>query len=533
MFVLLYYPLILLSIVGYGAFFSKKVLSIDVKNFGYFGLLGIFFLLLVSYISSQFLAHNYIFNTIVIFIGLMLFFFFRNNIFIEKNDIKLLILLLSISAIFILVGKNHDDFEYYHFPYILILTEFPHPIGLGSLNHGFKTHSSMFFLSSLFSLPKAKYTLFHLGPAFILVFFNFIILKNILNKELKKQNKFLIYFCLSSFIFVNIFFYRLSEHGTDRSAMILIILLIYNILHLMNKKDEDKDSLILKIIFVLFSIIASLKTFYLIYILILFPLIPKILNNRNLIKSSFSINTFFCFLLISFVLLTNILNTGCVLFPERRTCFFNLSWSLEREVVEYLKLHYENWAKAGSGAGYNILDTEKKDYISGLNWLSNWVEKYFFNKVSDLIYSLFFLGIVLFSSFKSDKLNNIKSRNYKFLYFLLLLIFTFWFVFHPALRYGGYHLFFLILFIPLSLILEKYDEKNFNLKIKVIIILTIIIFFARNIDRLKKENKIYNYNPFIKLEYNLKDSLFRYQKKIYEDIKQDKIKSIYKNRYIF
>ena len=113
------------------------------------------------------------------------------------------------------------------------------------------------------------------------------------------------------------------------------------------------------------------------------------------------------------------------------------------------------------------------------------------------------------------------------------MIFTFWFVFHPALRYGGYHLFFLILFIPLSLILEKYDVKNFNLKIKVIIILTIIIFFARNIDRLKKENKIYNYNPFIKLEYNFKDSFFRYQKKIYEDIKQDKIKSIYKNRYIF
>ena len=43
MIVLFYYPLILLSIVGYGAFFAKKVLSIDVKNLGYYGLLGIFF----------------------------------------------------------------------------------------------------------------------------------------------------------------------------------------------------------------------------------------------------------------------------------------------------------------------------------------------------------------------------------------------------------------------------------------------------------------------------------------------------------
>ena len=90
MFVLLYYPLILFSIVGYGVFFAKKVLSIDVKNFGYFGLLGIFFLLLVSYISSQFLAHNYIFNTIVIFIGLMLFFFLEIICFLKKMILYLL-----------------------------------------------------------------------------------------------------------------------------------------------------------------------------------------------------------------------------------------------------------------------------------------------------------------------------------------------------------------------------------------------------------------------------------------------------------
>ena len=529
---LLYYPLILFSIVGYGAFFSKKVLLINVKNLGYFGLIGIFFLIILSYLSTQIFAHNYIFNTIIISIGLVLFYFFRRNIFFEKNDIKLLILLLSISIFFILAGKNHDDFEYYHFPYTLILTEFPHPIGLGNLNHGFKTHSSLFLLSSFFSLPGAKFTLFHISPSFILVFFNYVILKNLLDSELKKQNKFLTYYCLFSFIFVNIFFYRLSEHGTDRSAMILIILLVFHILYLINKKDKDTNSEILKIIFILFSIIASFKAFYLIYIIVLLPLIPKILNDKNLIKSFFSINTLFCFLLVSLVLFTNILNTGCFLFPEARTCFFNLSWSLDRELVDYLKLHYENWAKAGSGSGYSILDSEKVDYVSNLNWLGSWVENYFFNKVSDLILSLLLISVILFYIFRSNEKNYIKNRKYKFLYFLLLIILVLWFSLHPALRYGGYHLFFLIFFIPLSIILEKYNENNFRYKVKTIIILTIIIFIARNLERLHKEYKIYNYNPFIKLEYNLKDSFFRYQNKIYEDIKQDKIKSIYKNRYI-
>ena len=52
------------------------------------------------------------------------------------------------------------------------------------------------------------------------------------------------------------------------------------------------------------------------------------------------------------------------LFPEKKTCFFQLSWSLSTETVEYLSLHYENWAKAGSGAGYSIQEDEKLIYIS-------------------------------------------------------------------------------------------------------------------------------------------------------------------------
>ena len=98
---------------------------------------------------------------------------------VEKDgtlrNISVTIFILSL--IFILVGKNHDDFHYYHFSYIVTLTEYPHPVGFGKLNHGFKTHSSIFLLSSLFSLPAAKYNLFHLVPAYILVFSNFILIK--------------------------------------------------------------------------------------------------------------------------------------------------------------------------------------------------------------------------------------------------------------------------------------------------------------------------------------------------------------------
>ena len=45
---------------------------------------------------------------------------------------------------------------------------------------------------------------------------------------MKKKTDFILFLSLISFILVNTAFYRIAEHGTDRSALILIfVLLIY------------------------------------------------------------------------------------------------------------------------------------------------------------------------------------------------------------------------------------------------------------------------------------------------------------------
>ena len=194
-----------MSILGYGFFTSKKIIGLKTSNLGFLGIVGIFFLLLISYISTQFIAHSIQFNSIILLIGLIFFLIYVKDFNKEKN-IKLLFTILFLSLIFILVGKNHDDFHYYHFPYILILTEYPHPLGLGNLNHGFKTHSSIFLLSSMFSLPGAKYNLFHLAPAYIMVFSNFILLKLIFNKKIQKNYIFITFLSLAALTFINIFF---------------------------------------------------------------------------------------------------------------------------------------------------------------------------------------------------------------------------------------------------------------------------------------------------------------------------------------
>ena len=87
-----------------------------------------------------------------------------------------------------------------------------------------------------------------------------------------KQKLSIVYLSLLLLIFINIFFYRLSEHGTDRSAMILIIVTIIELLYLINLNTNINKNLFLKLL-ILITLIISLKTFYILYVLLLLPVI--------------------------------------------------------------------------------------------------------------------------------------------------------------------------------------------------------------------------------------------------------------------
>ena len=79
------YFLIVLSVVGHGYLaikFTKTNVLID--EIGFVGLLGIFFLILYSYITHFFISHDYFHNIIFILIGLISVYYFRNKILIKK-----------------------------------------------------------------------------------------------------------------------------------------------------------------------------------------------------------------------------------------------------------------------------------------------------------------------------------------------------------------------------------------------------------------------------------------------------------------
>ena len=229
---LLSYFLIVLSVVGHGLLAIKLTkTNVSIDEIGFVGLVGIFFLILYSYITHFFISHGYIHNIIFITVGLVSIYYFRNKLLTKKNLIFLFSIFFIIFLAFV-IFKTHDDFGYYHFPYSYYLNKFSMIIGIGPLNHGFRTPSSIFYLNSLFYLPYLEYYLYHMGAILVLGFSNIILISNIKNYLDKKENNQFFFLNLLAFIFINIFFYRIAEHGTDRSAQILIFLFFIYILSL-------------------------------------------------------------------------------------------------------------------------------------------------------------------------------------------------------------------------------------------------------------------------------------------------------------
>ena len=490
---LIYYWLITFSLVGYGILFNKIFLRSSENDIGYVGFYGIFILILLSYISSFFIPHSELFNSGVLLVGLIIILINRKKNIIQKNIRKILII-FSILTIFILLAKNHDDFPYYHFPYTHLLTEYSNMIGLGNFNHGFRTHSSIFYLSSLFNLPYSNFFLLHLSPVFFIGFANIVLYNKISLYFEGKEPSYILYLSLLSFVFINVFFVRLGEHGTDRSAMILIIIVIIELFYLINKKKiVDKNTFLKLLIFI--TLIISLKTFYILYGLLLIPLIFYF--NKNKVSLIFFFKnkiTYLCLIMIMSLFTVNFFNSGCLLYPVKFTCFENFSWSIPISEVEEMNNWYQQWAKAGANPNFRIENPEI--YIKNFNWVSNWIDMYFFNKVSDFLLGLSFLCLIVWLTFFSKKISKRKKPKFWLLYSIIIFLTIEWFYLLPTLRYGGYHLIALLLFIPLSIYLSKYSIKPKLLKKKIlfIILLTIVIFLSRNISRINKEYHNYNYD---------------------------------------
>tara|TARA_B100001540_G_C15802039_1_gene640322 strand:+ start:1126 stop:2844 length:1719 start_codon:yes stop_codon:yes gene_type:complete len=500
---------ILISILGYGLVFQRIFLNnINYSNLSVSGVFGLFLLYIISSISHLFFAHDYIHNLIIHIFGIAAFIYNGSKSKIDKEQLKLIFIFFVVLFVGFLISKTNEDFPYYHLPNSLQFAENKLQFGLGNLNHGFKHFSSLFLINSLFYLPVVKYYLFNITNFIFQIFF-FSGLIIFLNQK-KFDNFFKILASLSIIILLSKF-YRLSEYGSDIPGQFLVILSFLYCVYLtsLNKKSSQEITGILSIIIYLNLFAISTKFIYLIYLLIPVAIVLFALNFKKIILEILNIKLILLSLFsILFLIFFNFSSTGCLIYPIEFTCFDEkFNWSLKKDTVSYLNLHYEAWAKAGKGTGYNIENV--KEYVKGLNWIDNWVDKYFFNKFSDyLLVILFILIVYCVTFFQEIKNNNLKKiKNLKF--FLinltsLIIIFIFWFLNFPTLRYAGYAIVFLLISYPSSYVLmNKIDFSDGKVikKIKILVLITLVIFNVRNINRINQElnlpeNQNHNFKNF-------------------------------------
>ena len=490
--------LIVFSTLGYGLVFTNKILQNNqYLNLPIKGIFGIFFLYIISSVTHLVVPHNYTHNIILLIIGLLIFSIFLKKGFVKKKELKTIFFVFAFLFIGFLISKTNEDFPYYHLPNSLQFSTHKLEFGLGNINHGFKHVSSIFLINSVFYLPHVEVYLYNITNFLLQIFFFSGIIIFIKKKNLNNFSKILITFSLITFLTK---FYRLSEYGSDYIGQFLVLLSFIFASFALSKKRlniKQKEQLFLiSILLIVFSI--TTKFLYVIYIiipLILFlylfsfrEIIKFSLNKKMLLVSTFSISLFIFF---------NFTATGCFLYPVSLTCLTeSIDWTISETTIKSLNLHYKAWSKAGIGTGYGI--TNHQEYISGINWVDNWFKKYFFTKVSDYLLILILISLIFVIFFKKHFTKNHKiDFNIKAVvicYLSITIVFLLWFFNFPTLRYAGYTIVFLILVLPISLFLAKnvnFSKKVVIKKINILLIMAVLIFNAKNVQRLNKE---FNYS---------------------------------------
>ena len=492
---------LLISIIGYGKLFENLCFGeFNTKddNLIYTGFYGLMFVTLISLTTSYIIPHNFYHNLILHGFGFFYLFFNYNKK--DRNYLKYIFYISLFTASALIISKTNDDFSYYHFPFTKYLTEQKIIFGMGNLNLGFNLLSSLFFLNSTFYLPFINFFSFHFSLLYFLIFFNYFVLKEIFTKTNDKVIKYLYLF---SFIFFNLSFNRIAEYGTDKAGQLLITILtikLFKIVCFDKKKNSLKNILYL---LPLFGFCITLKTYFLPYILL--SLILLFINNqirKNFTFVLFSKSFLFSLFLLSLIFSHHFISTGCLISPIALTCFGDYTtWGREINDIKNLSIWLEQWAKAGAGPGYRINDPLL--YIQNLNWLGNWIDKYFLGKFTDqigILFSCYIIVIFLFIKLKFNKSNYRNMNKIVLFYSLLLIVFTVWFLKHPTLRYGGYSIFFLTMSLPIAFIFSFFVERNnLNKKMSFLIIIVVIIFNIKNFNRINNEfkrNDIFKFSNF-------------------------------------
>jgi len=493
-------------------FISGSILSIKIFKLDYdsleiheIGLLGIIFLVFLSFIFHLIVPLNEIYNSFI-FILLILFFSFKIKKKIFKNfilDYKFILISFLIIFIMTMKYKPHEDYGYYHLPYIINLVSEKIIFGLSNLQPQFGWNSTWLNFSTLLYLPLLEIKGTQLSNSILLFFVFHMFLKELFNFNNKNKLSFLFITLLSSYVIIK--FSRISAHGFDFPANIYTLLSLYYFIKIFEEKNTSNINkyFILILCFSLFAITIKLSAFATpILIIFIFLLINKKKDLIIFIKSPL----IFCFMFFLLWIFQQFIFTGCFIPHFEFTCI---------QTVEWYTNDISNMISGLTGAVNKSFNTYEGDltsieYVRNFNWINTWFERHKIELIEHFLAAIIpFLILIMFNikSSTNDENNILKSIKNMKLFFIFISLFTIfglavWFIKSPVIRFGIPYLFSLIFLI--SILITQILKINFKKGLYFVIILSVVFNISKNIERIIKNNSKNYWSHVLNVDYSTK-----------------------------
>jgi len=463
--------LILLTIIGFSYILKYFINSKNVNIYNRDVLYGLFFIFFLSLlINFVFPLKYFLLPFIVVGATGFLLCIYKKRL---KINLFIHFLILFFMAFITYRHGDNIDSPMYHMQIIKWLSLEKVVFGLSNLELRFGINSLWFSFLSLFQFQLNEF-----NSIYILNFLPFSILfyealetkkKNFSYIFLTLSISFLIFFSYLHPFANGIILNHLHNPEIDTVAMVFFIYCFYLFLKFQEEKNIDNFRLI-----VLSAIICFYTKISYMAVLV-FPILVTIMHYKMDLKKIL-INKLNLLILSSGVFwsLKSFINSGCLVFPVKLTCF-NTSWSPDVNKIDKYSKIVKSFAR---DTRERLRYTDFEHTIYSFDWFVPWFKDYAVNtamlKISALIIiiSIFFI----FFSYLLKLNQNIdidKRKNYLLCLLALFLNLAVWFQ-APEIRFGwGTIIATACFFLSISLFYNKYFER---LSIKNIKFLTILIF---------------------------------------------------------
>ena len=395
----------------------------------------------------------------------------------DKKNLYYIFIVLIFVPIY-LSQKYHEDFGYYHLPYLIALINEKIIFGLANSTIAYVHNSIWLNIMSLY-LVDNNYN-FTTLPTFLFycIFVIFLLKKNLEKNDIKISN----YFAIISLFYFVLKFTRISEFGNDLPAISFSILSLYFYLKFYETTNiiDKRYNFFSCFSFAVFSILIKFSC-------IPIFLIPSYLFFKNfdlLKKEILKFNYFFIYFLGIVFFIQQFIYTGCFLFPSTITCL-DVSWFNNEFIDVKKKLELTN--KSYSLAR-NIFTPE--EYLSNFTWFPYWFKRNYPEILEHILTMILPVMVILLFSKQSTKNQKVRYKYFEIYFFAIFVFvgFAFWLSFSPVYRFS------IIYFISFIFLITFSFYKNIMISKKLLIflfLLALIFNFSKNISRISNEKSIF------------------------------------------